>query len=68
MSTVGKFAQQTIHEATGVTQQRQVQRAKADVFGRGILLGRLYAAYASYEGKSSRLDPHLLPSQPFLMV
>ena len=59
MSTVGKFTQQTIHEATGVTQQRQVQRAKVDVFGRGILLGRLYAAYASYEGKSRRLDPHL---------
>lgn len=62
MSTVGKFAQQTIHEATGVTQQRQVQRAKADVFGRGILLGRLYAAYASYEGKSSQIDSHVSTS------
>ena len=54
MTTVGKFQQQTIHEATGVTRQRQVQLATVQIFGRGIEAGRLYAAYASYDERGAR--------------
>ena len=54
MTTVGKFMQQTIHEATGVTKQRQVQRGKAEVFGRGIKCDSLYAAYASHDERGAR--------------
>jgi len=58
ISTVGKYVQQTIHEATGITRQRQVQKAKTEVFARGIQLDGpspgLYAAYASYEERGAR--------------
>ena len=54
MTTVGKFQQHAIHEATGVTRQKQVQKAKVEVFGRGIVPDHLYAAYASHEERGAR--------------
>ena len=54
MATVGKFMQQTIHEATGVTKQRQVQKGKVEVFARGIKRDSLYAAYASHDERGAR--------------
>ena len=67
MSTVGKFVQQTIHEASGITQQKQVIKAKTEVFARGMHLEGhcLYAAYASYDERGARkywlLKPLKLP-------
>ena len=58
MSTVGKYVQQFCAEAGGITQQRQVQKAKTEVFGRGIRANGpspgLYAAYASFEERGAR--------------
>jgi hypothetical protein len=54
MTTVGKFMQQTIHEATGVAKQRQVQKAKVEVFARGVKRDHLYAAYASHDERGAR--------------
>ena len=54
MTTVGKFQQRTIHEASGVNHQRQIKKATAEAFGRGILADKLYAAYASYDELGNR--------------
>ena len=54
VTTVGKFQQRTICEASGVNHQRQIKKATAEVFGRGILPHKLYAAYASFDERGNR--------------
>jgi hypothetical protein len=51
---VGKFQQQAIYSAAGITKQKAKVKVKAEIFAAGIKADSLYAAFASYRERGDR--------------
>jgi hypothetical protein len=54
MSTVGKWKQDTIQEARGMTKQKAVKKIATEAFAKEIKAEQVYAVYASFNERGGR--------------
>ena len=54
INTVGKWTQQTIHEAGGIANQLAVKKVSTEAFAKEIKAEQLYAAFASFHEMGGR--------------